>query len=267
MFPSPWIQRLDRSPVVHRLIRALRVRSLAGAWLRRFPRVRRLPGGAVYRQRTLESLVVADEWFRRGIYRAALDPAAVRTFADLGCNAGYAAVWLREATGRTGLRGLMADANPAMAEEARWHARANQLEGVSVVCGLAGADRATPESDFYLLPSNLGSSQFPVYDPAKPPQGAWEKISVPALDLEAEWVRAVGDVPCDWLKVDIEGSESRLPDTDPAFLRRARVMVLEWHKWLVNRDDLDRKLAALGMELAGVLEDHPTTGLAWYKRR
>ncbi len=47
----------------------------------------------------------------------------------------------------------------------------------------------------------------------------------------------------------------------------ARVLVLEWHKWLVNRDELDRKLAALGLDLAGVLEDHETTGLAWCRRK
>lgn len=262
-----WIAQLDRRPWAHRLIRALRVRAIVGAWLRCFPRRRRGPGGAVYRLRTLESLVVADEWFRRDIYRAALDPAAVLTFTDLGCNAGFAAVWLRDHTGRTDLRGLMVDANPAMVEETRWHLRANGLTGVAAVCGLAGAARAETETDFYLLPSNLGSSQYPVHDPGKPPQGGWRPIRAKVLDLEAEWRRAVGDVPCDWLKVDIEGSEGRLPDTDPAFLRRVRVLVLEWHKWLVHREELDQKLAALGLDLAGVLEDHPTTGLAWYRRR
>ena len=117
------------------------------------------------------------------------------------------------------MQGLLIDANPEMIQEAAWHVKANKLDRVIPVLGLAGAAHPGQTVDFYLLPSNLGSSQFPVYEPGKPQKGAWKKISVPCLDVETLWLEHFGNVRCNLLKIDIEGSEKTFLQTDKRFLR------------------------------------------------
>lgn len=263
-----FLQKLDHVPAFHHVVRWLRLRQLVAATLHRFPRVRRLPGSqAVYRLRHLETILLADEIFHRNVYLKAIEPQRLTTFADLGCNVGLFAVLLAHLTRRTDLAGLMVDANPDMVEETRWHLAANQLSRVTPLFGLVGSEKAGPTADFYLLPSNLGSSQFPVYEPGKPPKGQWTKTTVPQLCLEEQWLRHVGDQRCHLLKVDIEGSEGKLIQNEPAFLRRVDAILLEWHKWILSRDQLDAPLADLGFELVEVLEDLDTSGIAWYQRR
>ncbi|HEY2330210.1 MAG TPA: FkbM family methyltransferase [Verrucomicrobiae bacterium] len=261
------LQSLDAQPLFHVLVRWLRLRQLAGWWLRVSPRVRRLPGsGACYRCRYLETILLADEIFNRNVYLKAIDPATTSTFVDLGCNVGLFPVLLHEITRRKDLCGLLIDANPDMVEEAAWHIRANQLDKVTPVLGLAGSASAGQTVDFYLLPSNLGSSQFPVYEPGKPQKGAWQKITVPCVDIEALWVKRFGDVRCNVLKMDIEGSEKSFLETDQKFLRRVDMIILEWHKWIVSRDAVEKMLNEQKFELVEVLEELEQTGIAWYRK-
>ena len=264
---SSLLQYLDTLPAFHRVVRWLRLRQLAGWWLRVSPRVRRLPAnGATYRCRYLETLLLADEIFNRNVYLKAIDPAKTVTFVDLGCNVGLFPLLLNEITGRKDLCGLMVDANPDMVEEAKWHVTANQLTQVTPILGLAGSASAGQTVDFYLLPSNLGSSQFPIYEPGKPAKGAWRKISVPCVDLEALWVKQFGDVRCNVLKIDIEGSEKTIFETDKKFLLRVDTIILEWHKWIVSHDEIKKMLEGQGLELVEVLEDVEQTGIAWYRK-
>jgi len=258
---------LDSLPAFHVLVRALRLRQLAGVVLRFKPRVKALPKtGARYRCRYLETILLADELFNRNVYLGALQAKPVNTFVDLGCNVGMFPVLLTELTGRRDIRGLLIDANPEMVEEATWHVKANQLTNVAPVFGLAGAATAGQSIDFYLLPSNLGSSQFPVYEPGKPQKGAWKKVTVPCVDVETLWVKQFGDVRCDLLKIDIEGSEKTFLKTDQQFLRRVDAIILEWHKWIVSREEVEAMLAPQGFQLVQVLEELAQTGIAWYRR-
>jgi len=262
-----FLQKLDNLPAFHHVVKALHLREAAAAMLRRFPRVRRLPGtGAIYRCRYLETVLLADEIFHRNVYLKAIDPAKVRTFADLGSNVGLFAVLLAERTRTRELKGLMIDANPEMIAETKWHLDANGLNGVTPVHGLAGSASAGDSVDFFLLPSNLGSSQFAVYEPGKPPKGDWKKISVPRVDLETAWLKHVGDVRCHFCKIDIEGSEKQLLQTDRRFFARVDTIILEWHKWIASREELDQMLAEQGFKLVEVLEDIAQTGIAWYAR-
>jgi len=258
---------LDSLPLFHVLVRALRLRQLAGILLRLKPRVGKLPKtGARYRCRYLETILLADELFKRNVYLDALVAKPISTFVDLGCNVGLFPVLLTELTGRRDLRGLLIDANPEMVEEAKWHASVNDLKQVIPVFGLAGAANAGQTVDFYLLPSNLGSSQFPVYEPGKPQKGAWKKVTVPCVDVETLWVKQFGDVRCDILKIDIEGSEKTFLKTDERFLRRVDAIILEWHKWIISREEVERVLTAQGFQLVEVLEELGQTGIAWYRR-
>lgn len=259
---------LDSMPAFHIVVRTLRLRQLAGLLLRMAPRVRTLPkSGARYRCRYLETILLADELFNRTVYLKAIDSAIVKTFVDLGCNVGLFPVLLTELTNRRDMKGLLINANPEMIEEATWHAKTNSLTSVVPVFGLAGAANAGQTVDFYLLPSNLGSSQFPVYEPGKPQKGAWKKVTVPCVDVETIWVKNFGDVRCDVLKIDIEGSEKTFLQTDKAFLRRVDSIILEWHKWIVSRQEVETMLGEQGFALVEVLEELPQTGIAWYKRK
>jgi FkbM family methyltransferase len=261
-------QRLDGIPGFHHLIRLLRVRQVVGFFLKLVPLVKTLPGSGVkYRRRYLETFFLADEFFTRNAYSKVIDPKATRTFVDLGCNAGLFAALLAHETGRRDLKGLMIDANPEMVEESSWLLKTNQLTGIKVLHGLVGASKAgTDKAEFFILPSNLGSSQFPVYEPGKPPKGDWTKVTVSNIDLEQAWVAHVGDVRCDLLKVDIEGSEKHLFRNEAAFMRRVDRVVLEWHKWIVSRGEVEQDLHAAGLKLVEVLQEEETSGIAWYQR-
>ncbi len=263
-----FLQQLDKLPAFHHLVRWLGLRNAAGFILRLAPRRHVLPhSGARYRCRYLETILLADEIFHRNVYLKAIDPARVTHFADLGCNVGLFAVLLADLTGRRDLQGLMVDANPDMVAEAQWHVAANGLDRVFPLHGLAGAETRGDQSDFYLLPSNLGSSQYPVYEPGKPPKGKWKKVTVPQISLEEHWRRHFGDQRCQILKIDIEGSEKKLLDTDRPFLRRVDTIILEWHKWIVARPEIDALLEPQGFRLVEILEELETSGIAWYQRR
>ncbi|MBI4606848.1 MAG: FkbM family methyltransferase [Planctomycetes bacterium] len=260
-------QRLDSFSGFHWLVRSLGLRPLVGLALGLCPLERTLPGSGVrYRCRSLESFYLSDEIFRRGVYGRALDPDGTRTFCDLGSNAGLFAALLAHRTGRRDLRGLMVDANPAMVEETRWHLEANELHGVVALHGLAGASAEDTTGAFYLLPSSLGSSRFPVHEPGKLPKGAWRRIVVPRIRLERAWREHLGEERCRLLKVDIEGSEEELFRSEGDFLRRVDRIVVEWHKWLVAREGMEAALRAQGFSLDAVLEERETTGVALYRR-
>ncbi len=266
--PSTFLQFLDTLPAFHHVVRWLQLRKLAALLLRTFPRVRKLPdSGAIYRCRFLETLLLSDEIFHRNVYDKAIDRKKVSTFADLGCNVGLFAVLLTHLTGRRDLKGLMVDANSAMTAEAQWNLSANRLDKVIPLHGLVGASSENEEVEFYLLPSTLGSSQFPVYEPGKPPKGAWKKTSVPRIDLETAWLKNFGDVRCHVLKVDIEGSEGNLLKTDRAFFKRVDTIILEWHKWIVTREEVEALLREQGFELVEVFEELEQSGIAWYARK
>ena len=259
-------QYLDGLPGFHRLVRWLRVRQFVGFLLRVCPITRTLPGSGVrYRCRFLETFFLADEFFTRNAYSKAIDPKTTRSFVDLGCNAGLFAALLAHETGRRDFQGLMIDANPAMIEETKWVLAANQIRQVVPLCGLVGAAGAGDTGEFYLLPSNLGSSQFPVYEPGKPPKGEWKKMTVPKINLEAAWKEHFGDVRCDLLKVDIEGSEENVVRTETEFLKRVDTIVMEFHKWLVSREQIEAALRAQDFELVEVLQENETSGIALYR--
>jgi FkbM family methyltransferase len=262
-----FLQKIDRLPLYHHLVRGLRLRQLAAMFLHHFPRQHVLPGGVRYRCSGLEAILLSDEIFNRQVYLKAIDVNKVRTFADLGCNVGYFAVLMASLSGRRDFQGLEIDANPEMVEEARWHLVANGLHKVIPLPGLVGAENAGENADFYILPSNAGSSQYPIYEPGKPPKGRWKRISAPNLNLESAWLQNVGDVRCHILKVDIEGSEKMLFQNEQKFLQRVDAIILEWHKWIVSRETIDACLAEQGFRLAEILEELYQTGIAWYVRK
>lgn len=262
---STWITKLAARPVVHRAIRLLRVQQLAARALTVVPVQRRL-NRTTYRVRFLESLLIADEIFKREIYREAFEGRTIRTFVDVGSNVGYFPLYAVEHTGRKDLRGLVIDGNEEMARESRWHVENAELTGVRVLHGLVGHPADVKEATFYVNPSNVASSAQPKLNPRVPPKGESRPVTVPVVDLLAEWQKLAGDARIDLLKVDVEGFECELLRNCAEVLAITDRIVIEWHKWVTTRPEVDALLSQHGFELRCVISEDEDAGVAVYDR-
>jgi FkbM family methyltransferase len=264
------IVRLGRYRWIHRLVAAVRIFPLAEFVLRRFPLKRRLTrSGAVYRVTSLDQLSIELEVFKQDSYAPALGRRPIETFIDLGCNAGWFAIWLSTQEPNNRLRGLLIDAHPRMITEATWHIMRNQLVNCTVIHGAVGLPPGQSTTSFNLHPSSSASSVLP-FQPNKqiPAKGAIAEVIVPAVSVSREWQARFGDADVDLLKIDIEGKELDLITNERAFIReRVRRIVLEWHKWVVSLAQLDTVLASIGFERCGTHNEGPFSGLAVYAPR
>jgi FkbM family methyltransferase len=264
------IVRLGRHQWTHRLVATLRIYPLAEIVLGRFPLKRRLPRtGKVYRVTSLDQLSIELELFTQDSYARLLGSRPVETFIDLGCNAGWFALWLSTQESNDRLRGLLIDAHPRMVAEATWHVTRNGLVNCTVIHGAVGLPPGQSTTIFHLHPSSSASSVLP-FEPSKqlPAKGEITDVTVPAVSAALEWRALFGDAEVDLLKIDIEGKELDLITNESAFLReRVRRIVLEWHKWIVSLAELDTQLALINFERCGIHNEGPLSGLAVYARR
>jgi FkbM family methyltransferase len=254
--------------MLRRGIQLLHLHDLGNAWLRRFPVVRQLPGsGVIYRATRLESIPLSVEMFDKGnLYDAALLPPNFITFADLGCNVGYFTCWLTHLAKGRKLRGLMLDANPKAVEEARWHAKANEMPEVFGIHGIVGEGDKGDFAEFYLYESNICStSHLPDVEKMNL-KGKWEKIRVPCVSLEDHWRQRFGDTRCHVLKIDIEGSEMNFLKAEESFLKLCDSLLVEWHKWNVRVDELREFLQKRGFAYIKTIEENDQMGTAYFQR-
>lgn len=264
---ATWITKLAGMPVVHKAIRLFRVQQIASRALTVIPYRRKLRRtGLEYRVRFLESLLMADEIFQRGIYREAFEGKDVKTFMDLGSNVGFFTLFAVEETGRRDLVGLVVDGNEQMASESRWHAERNELGKVHVRHGVVGYPPGVTEATFFVNPSNVASSAQPVLNPDVPAKGESKPVKVPAVDILAEWKKIAGDARVDLMKVDIEGFECDFIKNTSETLAFTDRLVIEWHKWVTGRSEVDALLADQGFALRKVISEDPHCGVAIYDR-
>jgi len=259
---------LDQWPMIHTIIRLTRARDLIRWALSRFPIRRTLEdSGITYRIRSLEGFLVADEIFNRGVYDRAIQDKPIQTFIDLGCNIGLFPCALAHRTGRRDLRGLVIDANETTLEETRWHLVANQLAEVRSVRGLVGAvEEGSGTGDFYICPSELGSSQFTTPAPGQQPKGDWKKLRIPIVEVGKSWRQHFGEQRVDLLKIDIEGSEETFLSNETEFLRQVDAIVLEVHRWLVDPEQIERILLDAGFGPPEVLVEEGSTEVVYCQR-
>jgi len=261
------ITKLAGMPIVHKAIRTLRLQQIASAALGVVPFRRKLKSSKLrYRVRFLESLLIADEIFQRGIYREAFEDRDVKTFMDLGSNVGYFPLFAVDYTGRKDLVGLIVDGNEQMATESRWHVEENKLDTMKVCHGVVGYPPGVTEATFFVNPSNVASSAQPVLNPDVPAKGESIPVKVPAVDVLAEWKKLAGNKRIDLMKVDIEGFECDFIKNTTAALALTDRVVIEWHKWVNARDKVDELLAAQGFSLRKVISEDPHCGVAIYDR-
>jgi len=258
------MSRLQLRPEFHRAIRALRLVELASAMLKVRPLRRTLPNGVRYRVRYGESLLMADEIFKREVYRDPFVDRPARTFIDLGSNVGYFTCYAADRIGADAI-GLSVDANPKMAAETQWHIEHNGWSRVKGLWRVVGFPLDATEGAFFLNPSNISGSAT-VLNPNIPAKGAQREITVPTVDLDKAWRDHAGDAPVDVLKIDVEGFEVKVLETIPGLLSRTNAVVVEWHKWITPRDPIDDILGRAGLPFSKLVNEDPHCGVAYYAR-
>ena len=262
------ITRLAGVPLVHKAIRVLRVQQVVAKALGLRPIKRRLKKtGCEYRVKFLESMLMADEIFAREIYRAAFEEREIRTFVDIGSNVGYFTVYAAEYTGKRDLVGLAVDAAEKMSDEVQWHVDKNHLSGTKVRTGVAGHPPGVTTATFFVNPSNVASSAQPNLNPDVPSKGESVAVTVPAVDVAAEWKAMAGGRRIDLLKVDVEGFELDLIRNSTELLALTDRLVLEWHKWVTSLDEVDGMLAERGLVRRCVITEDEHAGVAVYDRK
>lgn len=261
------ITKLAGMPIVHKAIRALRLQQIAKTALGVIPLKRKLHNsGCEYRVRHLESLLMADEIFSRKIYSEAFDDRDVHTFVDLGANVGYFTLYAAEHTGRRDLVGLAVDANASCTSEVSWHVEHNRLSRTKVMTGVAGYPPGVTSATFFVNPSNVASSAQPELNPDVPSKGESVPVTMPAIDVAAEWKKIAGDRRIDVLKVDVEGFECDLIRNSTELLSMTDRLVLEWHKWVTSLDEIDGLLETRGFKRHTIISEDPHCGVAIYDR-
>jgi FkbM family methyltransferase len=163
------------------------------------------------------------------------------------------------------MQGLMVDANPETIEGAQWHIKTNHLVNVHVLHGLIGAENKSGLASFFLHTSNVCSTAIPP-EATMNKTNTWKRIQAPCVNLDEKWQSIFGNMPCDLLKVDIEGSEMDFFRNEPAFLQRSRVILIEWHKWRVTFAEVETFLSEQGFVLKKILHDGSGLGTALFVR-
>jgi FkbM family methyltransferase len=259
------MSRLQLRPEFHRAIKALKLVEIASKMLSMRPLRRTLPNGTRYRVRYGESLLMADEIFKRQVYRDPFEGRDVRTFVDLGSNVGYFTCYAMERIQRADAFGIAVDANPKMAAETQFHIELNGWRNVKGISGVVGFPSGVDEASFFLNPSNISGSAT-VLNPNIPAKGAQQEIKVPTVDLNKAWRDHAGDRPVDVLKVDVEGFEVKVLHTIPDLLKRTQTVVLEWHKWITPREPVDDVLGSAGLRFEKIVTEDAHCGVAYYAR-
>jgi FkbM family methyltransferase len=265
---KPLVSALSRSSTARTFVRVLRLHKLGNWWLRRFPKIQRLPrSGLIYRATSLESIPLATEMFEKGnLYDSTLLPENFTTFVDLGCNVGYFTCWLAHLADGRKLRGLLLDANPAAVTEAQWHIQANQMTEVFAINGIVGEGLAGQSADFFLYESNICSTSHLNKDVRKEMPGNWLKISVPCVSIATAWRQRFGNTRCQLLKIDVEGSEINFLRAETDFITLVDAILIEWHTWGATLDDVKKNLREQGFSYIKTIEESEKMGTAFFRR-
>lgn len=251
---------------VRLLLEKMHFREMAGFVLKKNPISRHIGNtNVIYRMASLDSLLVSREIFSENAYHGLHSVEDVRTFADLGSNCGYFACWLAAATNNTNLKGLLIEANPEMVAESKWHVEKNGLTTVDVCWGIVGGDTAKESETFYVHPSAAGSSRFAKSPAEYVTQNKWQPIQVPNVSLAREWDKRFPAIPCDLLKIDIEGSELDFLSRETGFLKNVRAILIEIHHWIVDTTEVEKLLLRAGFELTQTLTSDSNADVRLYK--
>ena len=258
---------LDKVPGARRIVHSSFVRRAAGRVLGRYPLRRTLAGsGVCYEIRDMENFYSAEELFRRELYRGAFrDP--ISTFIDLGANCGYFACYVAHRANGRQIKGMLVEANDLLIPVARRHVELNDLRDVTVIHGLIGrGDSREDHGELVLSDAHTSSSQS-----GEHPHAQWKgfsrKIKVPFVNVFQEWCSRFGPLKIDLLKIDIEGSEEIFLAETPSVLPLCEKVVVECHKWIVDRRKVFERLEKEGLFFQQTFEVDEWFETALFSRR
>lgn len=239
----------------------LRIRQIFNRLLALVPLYRGLAGNRV-RMRCWSDLLAYNEIFRAGIYDVVFDAHPVATFCDLGCQSGMALLRLASRSGAP-QHALLVDGNPHAVERCRRNVQAARLDdAVRVVHGAVGCpDPAAGTAGFVLRENELECALSAGQGTERA-----KTVDVPVIALEKAWLGYVGDMPCNLLKIDIEGAELDVLRNERAFLGRVHAIVLEWHDPPAAREDVIELLRSLGFADVRVLCEGNRSGVLFCER-
>ena len=230
---------LDMVPAGRLVVHSRVFQRTVNQYLQLFPIIRTLKtSGIRYFIKDLENFYTAEEIFSREVYNDAFTER-VSSFVDLGANCGYFACY---AAHRGKLRGekvigLTVEANPTLLSQIQGNLDINNLAEVHSIHGLVGRLDKEEFGELLLSNSHTSSSQFGVHPHAK-----WKKFGqatqVAYVSVKKLWTEKFGDRKIDLLKVDIEGSEERFLNEAPSVLPLCHRVLIEIHKWLVDREKI-----------------------------
>lgn len=250
MQPSSQSRSLDRVEALRKrfgfLVDAMRIRQVVSFFLGMMP-LRLRQGGLRVPIRCWSDILAYNEIFRVRVYDSVLGKESLGAVCDLGCQSGM--MILRMASlGCAPRKALLIDANPLAVARCRANLKGAQLKGYSILhgavgCSGNGAADCKQTISFSVRPSEL-ECQLSEFGQ----QRGDKVINVPVIDLEFAWTNEVGDVPCELLKMDIEGAEIGVLRNDTKFLRRVRRVVLEWHEPFTDRQGAEFMLRGLGFD-------------------
>lgn len=240
----------------------LRVRQIVN-WLLAWVALDRRHEGTLVRMRCWSDVLAFNEIFRAGIYDVVFDAGPVATFCDLGCQSGMALLRLAARAGAPHIA-LLVDGNPRAVERCRLNVRRAGLGPVvRVVHGAVGCDDlGSGTAGFTLRENELECALAATRSNAE----CAKTVDVPAISLERAWLDHVGDVPCDLLKMDIEGAELGVLRNERTFLDRVRRIVLEWHDPPAAYEVVSGLLQSLGFADVRILCEGSRSGVLFCQR-
>lgn len=247
----PLADKIANSLILRKAVKGLRIPDLITAWFERFPKVVALPPhGIKYRVRAFEALLVEREIYTSDFYANVENIDKVETIADLGCNRGLFSAFICSQTqvGR-GVRGLMVDADSAMADDCKWVINENDMSGMRFIQGAAGAESGDGFITFEIADTDVGSHV--AFGTAGPNAGEKTKsVRVPVLKIGDLWSEQVGaDRRCHLLKVDIEGAERDFFRIERPFLALVDQIIVEIHHYFADPDAVLQDVTIAGFEI------------------
>jgi FkbM family methyltransferase len=256
-----YVLRILNHPWIIKIGRILRARELANYALRKYPAFYVLSSGIKIRITSLEGWFLARELFSLEVY-SGLKPYAknITYFLDVGSNRAYFPIYLAHLKRLIGLsenelEGIGIEANPQLVEFSESIIESISFKKMKIIWGMVGCGAAGTGS-FYLHPSDGLSSRFI--------EG--KEIKVPCMKIEQKWQECFLDHPPDVLKIDIEGSEWDLLQTEGEFICKVGLVIIECHSPMAPFDKVTELMTSRGYKIIDVVSGMKNIHCAIYSR-
>lgn len=258
------IHRLARIGNASAVVRSLQIDTAIDAVLRRWTPRMRAKCGVEYYLDSLATLVAASEVFSS--YRRVLEQLRPGAVIDIGANVGLFTALAARCSRERQLKALVIEPQTETFAKLKRNLALNALDYIEPLTGAVSAEQ-TGSATLYIHRAHIASSLSGNFDPLSGSDVLRGRQSVPLLDAEALWAERFGAARVDLLKVDIEGEELHFFAGHRELLRRCDNVLVEWHKWAVDGDEVESALGDCGFGVEEILESDRHVGLGWFRRQ